>query len=283
MQIIKTNNEMSAISKELKLNRKSIGFVPTMGYLHQGHTGLFDKVKEYADISVASVFVNPTQFGPNEDYDNYPRNIEKDTKIAEMHNVDYLFFPDVLEVYPIGFSTSIQVKNITDKFEGKLRLGHFDGVALVVAKLFNIVSPDYAIFGQKDYQQTLVIKQMAKDLNFDIKIVVAPTVRLSNGLAMSSRNTYLTDDEKENATILYKSMEAAREAILRGERGRKNINAIMQQILCNVNSLRLDYASAALASDLSEPDIFKSGDLIVLLLAAYIGKTRLIDNSLIVV
>jgi len=283
MKIVNKNQEMLEISKEIQRSGKSIAFVPTMGYLHEGHTTLFDKAKDYSEITVASLFVNPTQFAPNEDYAQYPRNIERDALLAERHKIDYLFIPDALEIYPIGFSTSISLKNITTRFEGKFRPEHFDGVALVVAKLFNIVKPDYAIFGQKDYQQTLVIKQMVRDLNFDTKIIVAPTVRLENGLAMSSRNSYLSEEEIENAAILYKAMEAAKTAILNGERERKKINAIMHQVLRTVSGIRLDYASAALASDLTEPDLFYPNELLVLLLAVYLGKTRLIDNSLVTV
>jgi pantoate--beta-alanine ligase len=281
MEIIKTKSEMNEIIRDYKSDNLSIGLVPTMGYFHEGHAALFDKIQEYGDIIIASVFVNPTQFGPNEDYNKYPRDIGKDMEFADTYNVDYLFYPDVLEIYPTDFSTSIQVKNITDKFEGILRPGHFDGVALVVAKLFNIVKPNCAIFGQKDYQQTLVIKQMVKDLNIDIKIAVVPTVRLDNGLALSSRNIYLTEEEKDNATILYKAMETAKEAILNGERERKNINAIMHKKLLTVQNIRVDYANVALAGNLSEPDIFQSNDLVVLLIAVYIGKTRLIDNILV--
>lgn len=287
MHIIKTHNEMSAISRELKSKGKIIGFVPTMGALHHGHTSLFDKAKEHSEITIASIFVNPTQFGPNEDYSQYPRVFEQDAKLAKLHNVEYLFAPDALEMYPIGFSTSILTNNVaekssvSDKFDGKLRPGHFNGVALVVAKLFNIVKPDFAIFGQKDFQQTLVVKQLVKDLNYDTKIVVAPTIRLENGLAVSSRNSYLSDEEKAKAAILYNSMELAKKAISGGERERKKINAIMHQNLRTLQEIRIDYASAVLASDLSEPDIFYPNDKIALLLAVYLGKTRLIDNSLI--
>jgi len=283
MEIINTIKEMTEISKEIMRKGKEIAFVPTMGFLHEGHTTLFDKAKDFSEITVASLFVNPTQFAPNEDYAQYPRNLEKDFSLAEKHKIDYLFVPDALEIYPIGFSTSISLRNITERFEGKFRPSHFDGVALVVAKLFNIVKPDFAIFGQKDYQQTLVIKQMVKDLNFDIKIIVSPTVRLENGLAMSSRNSYLSEKEKEEAAILYKAMEAAKTAVLNGERNRKKINAIMHQVLRTVSGIRLDYASAALSTDLSEPDLFFPNDIIVLLLAVYLGKTRLIDNSLVTV
>jgi pantoate--beta-alanine ligase len=280
MQVIHTINEMVSIAKNIHSQGKTIGFVPTMGFLHKGHTSLFDKSSEQSDVTIASLFVNPTQFGPNEDYNQYPRDLERDKSRAEAHNVEYLFVPDALEMYPIGFGTSLYIKNITDKFEGKLRPGHFDGVALVVAKLLNIIRPEFAFFGQKDYQQTLVIKQIVKDMNIQTKIIVTPIIRLESGLALSSRNTYLSEDDLKKSTILYNAMASAKAAILDGERHRKNINAIMHQVLRSAGGIRIDYASVALADDLSEPELFYPNDAAVLLLAVYIGKTRLIDNIL---
>ncbi|MDR0926748.1 MAG: pantoate--beta-alanine ligase [Ignavibacteria bacterium] len=281
MKILTTIDEVRVASSDISKAGKTIGLIPTMGYLHEGHLSLFDNANEHSDITFASIFVNPTQFGPNEDYNKYPRDIDRDTELAEEHNVDYLFIPDALEMYPIGFCATMYIRNLTDKFEGQLRPGHFDGVALVVCKLFNIIRPDYAFFGQKDYQQTLVVKQMVKDLNMDTKIIVSPTIRLDSGLAMSSRNTYLSDEEKENATVLYYAMERAKDAIDNGERNRKEINAVLHKQLRSVQGIRIDYASIALANDLSEPDYFYPNEQAVILLAVYIGKTRLIDNFLI--
>jgi pantoate--beta-alanine ligase len=281
MKIIYTINEISQIIKNIKSQNKTIGFVPTMGFLHNGHSSLFDKSVGQSDITIISIFVNPTQFGLNEDYNKYPRDLEHDTKIAEQHNVDYVFAPDVLEIYPIGFLTNIGINKLTNVFEGKLRPGHFEGVALILIKLFNIIKPDYVFFGQKDYQQTLVVKQIVRDLNIDTKIVVSPTVRLDTGLAMSSRNSYLSVDEFEGANILYQAMEVAKTAIMNGERNRKNINTIMHQVLRTNKNIRIDYASIAMADDLSELNIFYAGDKAILLVAVYLGKTRLIDNSLI--
>ncbi|MFP4369179.1 MAG: pantoate--beta-alanine ligase, partial [Candidatus Kapaibacterium sp.] len=196
MKIIEKADEMRKISAELRDSGKKTGFVPTMGFLHRGHTSLFDKAAEISDIIIASIYVNPTQFGPNEDFEHYPRDRERDIELSEKHGVDILFAPDNKQMYPAGHSTTINVTRVSEPFEGEKRPGHFNGVATIVAKLFNIVNPDIAVFGQKDFQQTLVIKQMAADLNMGIKIVIAPTVRENDGLAMSSRNKYLSNEER---------------------------------------------------------------------------------------
>lgn len=283
MKVINTIKEMQKLSDTLKAQGKKIACVPTMGYLHQGHLSLITRAKDFADVVVTTLFVNPTQFGPNEDFERYPRNFERDCQMAESAGCDYLFAPDILEMYPIGFSCNVIIRNVTDKFEGDRRPGHFDGVALIVAKLFNAVRPHASIFGQKDYQQTLVIKQMAKDLNFGIDIIIAPTMREPDGLAMSSRNTYLSKQEREDAIILFKALEEAKMAIDGGCRERKVINAIMHKTLRSIPQIKIDYASSALADNLDEPDTFLAGDRIVLLIAAYMGKTRLIDNSLVTI
>ena len=283
MKIIYTAKEMTEISCELIKAGKTIGFVPTMGALHLGHLSLFEAVKQYADVAMASIFVNPTQFAPNEDFDKYPRDLKKDVEMAELYGIDYVFAPSNDEMYSKNFLTNIHLDGITKVFEGERRPTHFDGVALVVANLFNIIKPHYAFFGQKDYQQTLVIKQMVKDLNFDIDVVVRPTVRLENGLAMSSRNNYLTDDEKEKATIIYKSMLEAKSAISLGERNKEKIVKIIVEKIAEVPELKIDYVAVVKQKDLSEVDNFVSGDEIVILIAAFLGKTRLIDNMLITV
>lgn len=274
---------MQSLSRQLSHQGVVIGCVPTMGYLHDGHLNLIRKAKELADYVVVTLFVNPKQFGPNEDFERYPRDFDRDCKLAEQTGCDAIFAPDILEMYPIGFSTSISVHNITKKFEGERRPGHFDGVALVVAKLFNAVKPDIAVFGQKDYQQTLVIKQLVRDLNFDIKIVVAPTVREPDGLAMSSRNTYLTPELRAKANVLFNALEDAIKAIEEGCRERKVINAILHKRLRTVPEIKIDYACAALADNLDEPDVFLAGDHVVLLIACYLGTTRLIDNALVTI
>lgn len=283
MKIISTISEMQSLSDSLKKENKKIACVPTMGSLHQGHLSLVKKAAQIADIVVTTLFVNPTQFGPNEDYSLYPRDIEKDAKLCQESGVDVLFCPEVLEMYPIGFNSNVQVNNVTEPFEGERRPGHFDGVALIVAKLFNAVRPHIAIFGQKDYQQTLVIKKMAKDLNFGIDIVIAPTVRASDGLALSSRNAYLSEIERSKAVILFQALEEAKTLIMNGCRERKVINATLHKTLRSVPEIKLDYASAASADELNEPDVFFPGELIVILIAVYLGKTRLIDNALVTI
>lgn len=283
MEIIRTIKEMQNLSKKLSSKGVVIGCVPTMGYLHEGHLNLIRKAKEISDFVVMTLFVNPKQFGPNEDFERYPRDFDRDYKLAENAGCDLIFAPDIIEMYPIGFSTSVEIQNITSKFEGERRPGHFDGVALVVAKLFNAVKPDIAVFGQKDYQQTLVIKQLVRDLNFDVKIVVAPTVREADGLAMSSRNTYLTPELREKANVLFNALEDGIKAIEGGCRERKVINAIMHKRLRTVPEIKIDYACAALAENLDEPDVFLAGDHVVLLIACYLGTTRLIDNALVTI
>ncbi len=271
---------MQEFSRHLLAKGLKIGCVPTMGYLHDGHLNLIEKAKQLTDCVVTTLFVNPTQFGPHEDFERYPRNFDRDCKLAESAGSDILFAHDILEMYPIGFSTNIIINNLTKKFEGERRPGHFDGVALIVSKLFNAVLPDIAVFGQKDFQQTLVIKQLANDLNFPVRIVIAPTVRESDGLAMSSRNTYLSEEHRNKATILFAALEEALKAIDGGCKERKIINAIMLKTLRTVPEIHIDYAVSALADNLDEPDEFLAGDHIVLLIACYLGKTRLIDNAI---
>ena len=283
MQLIKSIAEMQSIADRHRIEGKKIAVVPTMGYLHSGHTSLIKLGKEKADIVITTLFVNPTQFAPNEDFSKYPRDFDRDFSLASDNGCDYLFNPDVLEMYPKGFSSSIFVSRVTEKFEGVFRPTHFEGVALIVAKLFNATRPDFAIFGQKDFQQTLVIKRMAEDLNFGIEIIIAPTIREYDGLAMSSRNVYLSQEDRKRAIILFLSLEEAKKEIARGMRDRKFINATMIKTLRSVQEIKIDYAVSANADNLDEPDYFLPGEKIVLLLACYLGKTRLIDNSLITI
>jgi pantoate--beta-alanine ligase len=272
---------MQATSEKIRTEGKKIVLVPTMGYLHNGHLSLIRQGKEHGDVAIMSLFVNPTQFAPNEDFEKYPRNFEKDCFSAEKSGCDILFAPEASEMYPSDYASFINIGGITKKFEGAFRPNHFKGVATVVAKLFNATKPHFAIFGQKDYQQSLVVKRLAEDLNFDLTIIVAPTVREADGLAMSSRNVYLSPEERSKATILFTAMEEAIEAIQAGERRRKVINAIMHNHLRKLPEIKIDYASAADASNFDEPEEFVQGQLIVLLLAVYLGKTRLIDNALV--
>lgn len=279
MQIVKSIIEMQKISFECRLRGESIALVPTMGFLHDGHLSLIRKGAEIADIVITTLFVNPTQFAPNEDFNNYPRDFERDFKLCEENGCDYLFMPEVGEMYPKGFNTSIVIQGITEKFEGEFRPTHFQGVATIVAKLFNITRPDFAIFGQKDYQQTLLLKRLAKDLDFGIDIIISPTIRETDGLAMSSRNTYLTPELRAKAGVIFYAMEEAKKLISNGERKRTIINTTMQLALMSVSEIKIDYAVSAIASNLDEPDLFFPGDEIVLLIAVYLGKTRLIDNA----
>lgn len=281
MKIVKNIREMQEISQNLKNENKKIALVPTMGYFHTGHTSLMKTAKDLSDVLIVSLFVNPTQFAPNEDFDKYPRDFERDLKIAEDNKTDILFYPSVSEMYPSGFKSMIDIKGITDKFEGIKRPTHFNGVATIVAKLFNATLPNIAIFGQKDYQQTAVIRKLVRDFNFPVKIVIAPTMREDDGLAMSSRNIYLSPEHRKQATVLFQAMEEARQAIEKGERHRKTINAYLHNKLRKVKDIRIDYASTADADTFEEPETFSDGQHIVLLLACYLGKTRLIDNTLI--
>lgn len=280
MEIIKNANEMQRIALNLKTQGKTIAIVPTMGFLHEGHLALIDKAKELADIVITSLFVNPKQFAPNEDFESYPRDFEHDSKMLAAKNIDYLFAPEAASMYPIGFSTSIHLSGITGVFEGVTRPTHFDGVALVVLKLFEISQCNIAIFGQKDYQQTLVVKRMITDLNLPVQMIVCPTFREANGLAMSSRNRYLSEEEKEKASTLFLALESAKKSIAQGERRRKMINSILLSIIRTVPEIKVDYINTARADTLETPDEFFPGEEIVMLIAVYVGRTRLIDNAI---
>jgi pantoate--beta-alanine ligase len=281
MHIIEKVSEMQAFAKQARKQGQTIALVPTMGYLHIGHTSLIAQAKQKADIVITTLFVNPTQFGPNEDYDKYPRNFDNDFKLAKENGSDVLFCPNALEMYPIGYNAEVHIKKVTEPFEGEFRPGHFTGVATVVAKLFNATLPDFAFFGQKDYQQTLLIKRLVIDLNFPIEIIIAPTVREFDGLAMSSRNVYLSKEERKIASILFVALESTKRSIEQGTINRKIINALIIKSLRVEPTIRIEYAQSALADSLDTPEDFLPGDEIVLLIAVYLGKTRLIDNMLV--
>ncbi|GAB1372656.1 pantoate--beta-alanine ligase [Candidatus Kapaibacterium sp.] len=281
IKVVKNITDMQKISLEHKLKGDKIAVVPTMGFLHEGHLSLIRKAREFTESVVTTLFVNPSQFGPNEDYNRYPRNFERDLDLCNQAGSKYLFNPEVLDMYPKGFNTSIKISGVTDKFEGEFRPGHFDGVATVVAKLFNSTLPDYAVFGQKDYQQTLLIKKLTKDLNFPIEIVIAPTIREIDGLAMSSRNTYLDIEIRKKAGVLFYALNEARKIISEGETNRLRINTSLHKALRTIPEIKIDYAASALADTLDEPESFFPGDSVVILIAAYLGKTRLIDNEIV--
>lgn len=275
MDWVKSISEVKEKLSLVRRERKRIGFVPTMGYFHAGHLALMRKAKSECDFVVVSIFVNPTQFGPKEDYHRYPRDLKRDGKLAEECGVDLLFTPSVEEMYPEEQLAWVEVNEITDILCGKFRPGHFRGVATVVVKLFNIVQPDVAYFGEKDYQQLQVIKKMVKDLNFPVEIVGVPTVREKDGLALSSRNTYLSAEEKRGALLLSKSLKKAQELYEAGEREVSAIRERMLEIL-NTPQVKLQYLEIREAESLKPLEKIEGEALVAL--AAYVGETRLIDN-----
>ncbi|KPL00911.1 MAG: pantoate--beta-alanine ligase [candidate division Zixibacteria bacterium SM23_73_3] len=278
MQIIKSPKRMRRICGELKRKGKVIGFVPTMGYLHKGHLSLVRIAKKRSDVLVVSVFVNPTQFGPKEDFNRYPRDFKRDRFLLEsrLRRDDFVFAPRVKDIYPEGYLTYVNVDKITHKLEGAIRPGHFQGVTTIVAKLFNIVCPDFAVFGQKDAQQAVVLKKMVEDLNYRIKMIIAPTVRERDGLALSSRNMYLSKEERKQATVLYQSLREAKRLIGDGERSANKIIAKMRNLIKKQPLAKLDYIAVTDASSLGLLKKLKGEVLISL--AVRFGKVRLIDN-----
>jgi len=275
MQVVRTIAEVRAIRRALP---GTWGFVPTMGYLHEGHLSLVRRARAENDHVAVSIFVNPTQFGPHEDYSRYPRDLERDLRLLEPLGVDLVFAPSVEEMYPPGFQTWVIVEEVSRPLEGAARPGHFRGVATVVTKLFNIVQPDRAYFGQKDAQQAVVIRRMVQDLNIPVEIVVCPTVREPDGLAMSSRNTYLNPEERRAATVLFRALQAAKARYEQGERDAERLREAMREVIQAEPLARLDYVSVADPETLQELD--RVEDRALLSLAVYIGKTRLIDNIL---
>lgn len=268
-------NQMKQISKNLKKEGKTIGFVPTMGYLHKGHISLMECSKKDNDITIVSIFVNPTQFGPNEDLDKYPRDLERDLKICKEVAVDYVFHPKAEDMYPEGYSTYVVMETLTDKLCGKFRPGHFKGVLTVVNKLFNIVKPDKAYFGKKDYQQYIVIKKMVEDLNMDVDIIGCPLIREEDGIAMSSRNKYLSQEERERALSISKALFKAKDLFEKGETNPKNLIKEMKKIMEN-NVDEIQYIEIVNPKNLEPKEKVEKGDII--LVAAFVGSTRLIDN-----
>ena len=267
---------MKEAARQARAENRIIGFVPTMGALHEGHTALVQRAKQQCSPVIASIFVNPKQFGPNEDFAKYPRKIESDSEKFSAAGVDALFLPDGEEIYPSGFRTYVTVEGFSDRLEGRSRPGHFRGVATVVMKLLEIVQPHYAYFGRKDAQQVRIISQMARDLNLDTEIVVCPIVRESDGLALSSRNAYLNADERRAATVLHRALEAARAQLVAGVRDSLQLQNTMRKIIAAEPRANVDYAEIVDA-DAFEP-IMRITRPSYILLAVFIGKTRLIDN-----
>jgi pantoate--beta-alanine ligase len=276
MLTIASSAEMTALSREARRAGKCLGFVPTMGALHAGHLSLVRTARAQSDVVVASIFVNPKQFGPNEDFAKYPRSLESDSAKLSGEQADYLFQPSVEEMYPNSATAWVTVEGITDKLDGRSRPGHFRGVTTVVAKLFNIVQPDLAFFGQKDAAQAAIVRKMVRDLNFDVEIVVCPIVREPDGLAMSSRNVYLGPAERRQATVLYRALMRIQMLADQGESDSARLAAAGRQVLSEEPSVRLDYLEIVNPDTLDPVRDTSGGALIAV--AAYVGITRLIDN-----
>jgi len=277
MEVITNPSQIQNLMLSLKKQGKKIGFVPTMGYLHEGHLSLIRCSKKENDITVVSIFVNPIQFGANEDFGRYPRDFERDKSLCEKENVDYIFYPSYEEMYPDGFQTYVEVVELSKGLCGDFRPGHFKGVATVVAKLFNIVCPDNAYFGKKDFQQLKVIQRMVKDLNFPVNVVGCPIVREPDGLAMSSRNKYLSDEERESALYISKALFEAKRMFEDGITDANLIKEGVRQIISQAKHLKeIQYVEIVDSNTLKPVDKIKKSD--VLAVAVYIGNTRLIDN-----
>ncbi len=280
MEILRIPSIMQETSKRLIQQGKSIGFIPTMGALHNGHLSLFKRARIENDIVAASIFVNPTQFGPNEDLNKYPRDLEGDMEKLNKEQVDILFLPDTKSIYPEAFRTSVIVNGLSEKLCGVFRLGHFSGVATVVNKLFNIVKPLRAYFGQKDFQQTVIIKRMIIDLNMNVEIIVCHTIRESDGIAMSSRNAYLSPPERRAAAIIYKTLNNAAESLKSSAKKPAEVKKLMTDLLLSEPLVsEVQYAGIYDPDSLDELDEMKKQNLIAI--AIKIGNTRLIDNILV--
>ena len=280
MRVIRSIQEMYKLSESVRKEGKIIGFVPTMGYLHEGHLSLIRIARKRCDLLVVSIFVNPTQFGPNEDLNSYPRDFERDSKLCEKEGVDVIFAPSAEEMYPDGYSTWVEVKGpVTEVLCGAFRPGHFRGVTTVVAKLFNIVQPHFAVFGQKDAQQLVVIKKMTRELNFPVEIVAAPTVREKDGLAMSSRNEYLNENERKVAPKIYQSLILAKNMLLRGERDTEKIKNEMRKFLESAKLIKIQYIDIVDADTLKP--LKNAQGRVMVALAAFLGRARLIDNIIV--
>lgn len=276
-QVIKQSQQMQQLSLKLRKEGNTIGFVPTMGYLHQGHISLIEEARQENDIVVVSIFVNPIQFGKNEDFDRYPRDFERDFNICKDSGVDYIFHPDHTDMYPEGFRTYVEVEGLSDVLCGAFRPGHFRGVATVVLKLFNIIQPTNAYFGKKDYQQFKILQRMVADLNLPVKIVGCPTVREPDGLAMSSRNKYLSEEERQSALFISKSLFEVKDAFDKGITDSDRLIQLGLDILKQAPLLReVQYYQIVDPDTLQPVKQAKKGD--VVLTAVYVGNTRLIDN-----
>ena len=280
MQTFTTVNAMQDWCKEQKSGGKTIGLVPTMGYLHQGHMALVREARRSCDIVVVSIFVNPIQFGAGEDFEDYPRDLEKDSQLLEQEAVDVIFAPSIKEMYPSNYGSFVEVEaEMTKKLCGQSRPGHFRGVTTVVSKLFHICSPDFAFFGQKDAQQVMIIEKMVKELNFPLSIVRVPIVREIDGLALSSRNVYLNEEQRAQALVLNRSLQAARELIESGEKNVKQVKKLLEKVIKSSPEANIVYIEIYDANDLADIEEIKDRALIAL--AVKFGTTRLIDNLIV--
>jgi len=281
MKTIENISRMSTFVKMMKKEGKSIGLVPTMGYLHEGHLSLVKAAKKHTDVVIMSIFINPIQFGPKEDFEKYPRDLKLDEEMAREAGVDVVFYPSLKDIYPEGYATYVTVEKLTGNLCGESRPGHFRGVATVVTKLFNIVKPEVAYFGQKDMQQALMIKKMAFDLNMDIEVKIMPVIREKDGLAMSSRNMYLSDAERRDAAVLHQSLKNAETLIKNGERDARKVIKAIEDMIKARQSARIEYVKLVDARALKDVKMI-TGE-IALAVAVFFGNTRLIDNATITV
>jgi pantoate--beta-alanine ligase len=279
MEVVRSLGKMKDISCRARAEGRQVGLVPTMGYLHEGHMSLVRASVSECGLTVVSIFVNPFQFGPNEDFEKYPRDIAGDTKLLEKEKVDVLFLPDAGEMYPDGYATYVDVKgSLTGRLCGVSRPGHFRGVATVVAKLFNIVRPHRSYFGEKDFQQALVVRRMSSDLDLGVEVRTLPIVREDDGLAMSSRNRYLSVEERIRARAVFEAVQRASETVLSGERNAENIRRAAEKVLLSKGGISIDYIEIVDASDLQPVREVKGRILVAL--AVFVGKTRLLDNAI---
>jgi len=276
MELFRTIGEMQSASLQWEREGVRIGFVPTMGALHEGHLSLLDLVRPHCDRLVVSIFVNPTQFGPQEDFNRYPRYLEEDLRLLEKRQADVVFAPEIEEIYPKDYATYVEVERLSSVYEGAIRPGHFRGVCTIVAKLFNIVQPDVVAFGQKDAQQVAVLRRLTRDLHFPVEFLIGPTIRESDGLAMSSRNACLTADQRTKAAVLHRALKAAEARILAGEKNAERVREAMRSVFAEVAEFSLDYG------DIVSPESFERlteiRGKILLIIAGRIGSVRLIDN-----
>jgi pantoate--beta-alanine ligase len=280
MEIINRRARMASLTRKLRRENKTVGFVPTMGALHEGHFSLVREARQMCDVVIVSIFVNPTQFNQSDDFKKYPRDLTADAALLTEYQVDYVFAPDTTEIYGENFSTYVYVENLTESLEGASRPGHFRGVATIVTILFNTIRPDFAFFGQKDAQQVAVVKRLTQDLGFDTEIVVASTVREESGLAMSSRNSLLSEEERRAAAVIYKALREAKLAVKEGERSAGRLAEIVRAKIANEPLAQIDYVSVVDSETLAPVDKIEE-NAVLIAVAARFGRTRLIDNTVI--